>query len=168
MAPGRQVRPEPSSPHEDFGALYGDRYRALVATAAVTTGSLPHAEEIVQDAFIDVLRRFDELDNPEAYLRRAVISRCTSWVRRRVVDRRHRSVRVPDGLTWTDPDTPIVVDAIARLPVRQRAAVVMRYLADWSERDIAEALGCRPGTVKSLLSRARAQLAKEFADDSSS
>lgn len=60
-------------------------------------------------------------------------------------------------------DTAVtVMDAIYRLPARQRAAIVLRFLADWPEADIANALKCRPGTVKSLLSRARTQLAKEL------
>jgi RNA polymerase sigma factor (sigma-70 family) len=58
-----------------------------------------------------------------------------------------------------------VWSALAALPARQRAAVVLRYVEDLSERDIAAVLKCRPGTVKSMLSRARDVLRKELSDD---
>lgn len=157
--------PHVSDQRRTFVDVYEDRYRPMVEIARLTTGSNHLAEELVQDAFADLYQRFDTLHTPEAYLRRAVMSRCTSWVRRRITERhyyeRHR-LRISE---WTDPDTLSVMDAIGRLSTRQRAAVVLRYLADWSEADIAHALDCRPGTVKSLLSRARTQLAKELTDD---
>lgn len=94
------------------------------------------------------------------------MSRCTSRVRRRVIERRHLEHRRRYAPTvWSDPDTVVVSDAVAQLPVRQRAAVVLRYFADLSEADIAAGLGCRPGTVKSLLARARTRLAKELTDE---
>jgi RNA polymerase sigma-70 factor (ECF subfamily) len=86
-------------------------------------------------------------------------------VRRRTTERRYDERQRQEPPTWTDPDTIEVMDAIRRLPTRQRAAVVLRYLADWPEADIAHALDCRPGTVKSLLSRARTQLAKELTSE---
>lgn len=148
-----------------FVDVYNDRYRTLVEIARLTTGSNALAEELVQDAFADLYRRFETVHSPDAYLRRAVVSRCTSWVRRRATERRFHERQPHEPPTWTDPDTLSVTDAIERLPTRQRAAVVLRYFADWPEADIAHALGCRPGTVKSLLSRARTQLAKELHDD---
>lgn len=144
-----------------FVDVYNDRYRPMVEIARLTTGSNALAEELVQDAFTDLFRRFDTLHTPDAYLHRAVVSRCTSWVRRRVTERRYYERCSPQP-AWTDPDTLTVMDAIYRLPARQRAAIVLRFLADWPEADIANALKCRPGTVKSLLSRARTQLAKEL------
>lgn len=146
-------------------ALYDARYAQLVQVARLTTGTTATAEELVQDAFVDVLRRVDDLDNPEGYLRRAVMSRCASWVRRRVVEHRHSGRLRLVSASWQDPDTTAVVDAISRLPRRQRAVVVMRYFADWSEQDMADALGCRPGTIKSLLARARSRLAEELSPD---
>ncbi|MGE3618870.1 MAG: sigma-70 family RNA polymerase sigma factor [Acidimicrobiia bacterium] len=148
-----------------FVDVYRGRYRSLVEIARLTTGSNALAEELVQDAFADLCRRFGALRSPDAYLSRAVMSRCTSWVRRRATERRYAERLPPQPPAWTDPDTISVMDAVGRLPLRQRAAIVLRYFADWSEADIAYALGCRPGTVKSLLSRARAQLAGELTDD---
>lgn len=148
-----------------FVDVYHDRYRTMVQVASLTTGSNELAEELVQEAFADLYRRFDSLDNPDAYLHRAVMNRCTSWVRRRVTERRYRERRTVAAPPWSDPDTVSVMQAVGRLPVRQRAAVVLRYFADWSEAEIARSLDCRPGTVKSLLSRARTQLGKELTDD---
>jgi len=56
-----------------------------------------------------------------------------------------------------------VVDVLLHLPYRQRAVLVLRYWGDWSEVEIAEALGCRSGTVKTLASRGLARLRKEIA-----
>ena len=148
-----------------FVDLYDANYRRMLQVARLTTGSTTLAEELVQDAFADVLRRFDEIRTPEAYLRRAVMSRCTSWVRRRAVERRHGERLRAEAPHWSDPATLEVMDAVGRLSTRQRAAIVLRYFGDWSEREIADALGCRPGTVKSLLSRATTQLAKELQDE---
>lgn len=152
-------------PRVTFVDLYDANYRRMVQVARLTTGSTTLAEDLVQDAFADVLRRFDEVRSPEAYLRRAVMSRCTSWVRRRAIERRHGERLRAEVPQWSDPATVEVMDAIGRLSTRQRAAIVLRYFGDWSEREIADALGCRPGTVKSLLSRATTQLAKELQDE---
>jgi RNA polymerase sigma factor (sigma-70 family) len=137
----------------------------MVDVARLTTGSVETAEEIVQEAFADLYLHFDAVGAPDAYLRRAVVSRCTSWVRRRVTERRHLGRLGPEDRPWSDPDTAATMAAIGRLPARQRAAIVLRYYADLPEIEIAAALGCRAGTVKSLLARARARLAKELNDD---
>lgn len=150
---------------ETFVDVYDARYRSMVQIARLTTGSDDVAEELVQDAFVDLYRRFDTIDTPAAYLHRAVASRCTSWVRRRVTERRYHERNRVEVSAWSDPDTIAVMDAIGRLPIRQRTAVVLRYFADLNEADIAAALDCRPGTVKSLLSRARTQLEKELTDE---
>ncbi len=165
IEPTTHPPPDRVEQRRTFIDVYNDRYRPMVQVARLTTGSNTLAEELVQDAFADLYRRFETLNNPDAYLHRAVLSRCTSWVRRRITERRYHERHPPEPATWTDPDTITVIDAISRLPARQRAAIVLRFLADWSEADIAHALACRPGTVKSLLSRARTQLAKELTDE---
>jgi DNA-directed RNA polymerase specialized sigma24 family protein len=138
---------------EVFDAVYAAHYAPLVRLAYVTTGSMPAAEDVVQDVFVEWLRRFDDVESPVPYLRRAVVSRCTSWIRRRVLERRHATVETwsalpPDGLGVA------VRSALARLAPRQRSAVFLRYYLDLPVQEIAEALGCPAGTVKSLLHRA--------------
>ena len=145
-----------------FVDVYRTRYDELVRVARLTTGSYELAEELVQDAFADLYRRFDTIRKPDAYIQQAVLSRCTSWVRRRIVERRHLDRHIPEPAWSNDPNTLAVIDALECLPVRQRAVVVLRYLVDWSEAEVAHALGIRPTAVRSLLARARARLTKEL------
>lgn len=139
----------------DFDAFYRAQWEPMVRFATLTTGSIALAEEIVQDAFIDVLRRWDRVEQPTGYLRVAVASRCTGWVRRRQIQRR---VPHPVPLEQTDSRLVELLEALKVLTPRQRAAIVLRYLDDLPESEIAEALSCRPGTVRSLLARARTKL----------
>jgi RNA polymerase sigma-70 factor (sigma-E family) len=143
-----------------FDAVYARHYAPLVRLAYLTTGSRSAAEDLVQDVFADWLRRGDQVREPVAYLRRAVVSRCTSWVRRRVLERRHGSGEPPGAPLDTVPDADVaaVRAALVRLTARQRAALFLRYYLDLPEAEIAAALGCRPGTVKSLLHRSLAVL----------
>jgi len=124
----------------------------------MTTGSNTTAEDIVHVAFVDVLRRWEQVRDPAAYLRRAVVRHSTSWVRHRVLERRHAAVLTTGQLTALDGDTLAVRQAFQGLSARQRVAVTMRFIDGMSEDEIAAALGCRPGTVKSLLSRSRRRL----------
>ena len=137
--------------------FYLAHYPAMVRLAYLTTGSRAAAEDVVQDAFVEWYRRRAAIREPAAYLRRAVVSRCVSWVRRRVVERRHRPT-FDDATAGPDADLVAVRRALAGLRPRQRAAVFMRYYLDLPEADIAAALGCRAGTVKSLLHRSLASL----------
>jgi len=146
-------------------AVYDLHYDRLVRIAYLTTGSSAIAEDIVQDAFMDALRRWEHIRDPPAYLRRAVINRSTSWLRRLIRERRHLDASTLYDVVWHDADTLAVTDTIRHLPPRQRAAVILRYVDGLSETEIADALGCRPGTVKSLLSRSRASLKAALSND---
>jgi RNA polymerase sigma-70 factor (sigma-E family) len=137
-----------------FGALFARAYAPMVRVAYGIVGDRAVAEDVVQDAFAGVYRRFGRLERPEAYLRRSVVNGCLKSLRHR-----RRTVVGPV------PDTAVVgavgrdlLDAVARLSPRRRAVVVLRYYADWSEAEIAAALGVRPGTVKSTLHHALADL----------
>lgn len=139
-----------------FDDLYRSQYSRMVALARLMTGAFALAEEIVQDAFVQLYRNWSSVEFPLTYLRIAVVNGCRAQGRRRATERRHR-------LSGHEPvvvDTMAIVvrDALQLLTPRQRAAVVLRYFEDLTERDIAEALGCRPGTVKSLLSRSITKL----------
>ncbi|MFG3709372.1 sigma-70 family RNA polymerase sigma factor [Micromonospora sp. NPDC047730] len=146
-----------------FGTTYERHFRGMVAFAYLTTGSAAAAEDIVQEAFIDLYRRRAQVREPERWLRRAVASRCTSWVRRRILERRH---------AFADPTRPVTAPhesasvraALRRIRPRQRAALFLRYYLDLPEREIAETLGCPAGTVKTLLHRGLAAL-REHLDD---
>lgn len=136
--------------------LYRDRYASMVRLAHLLTGSNEVAEDVVQESFVRVARRWGRAENPAAYLRAVVVNRCRSWQRRQVLERRHEGgAAAVDALP---PELDETLTVLARLPSRQRAALVLRFYADLSEADIAEALGCRRGTVKSLIHRGLAQL----------
>jgi len=147
---------------DGFDIVYSAQYLPLVRLAYLTTGCLPAAEDVVQDAFIEWYRRRDQVHHPVAYLRRAVVSRCVSWLRRRALERRYGAAGYAEILVADAGDASVVRDALARLGHRQRAAVFLRYYLDLPEVEIAAALGCRPGTVKSLLHRALGVLREQL------
>ena len=149
---------------EAFRGLYAEQFGGLVRLAYLTTGSMPAAEDVVQDAFVQLHRHWHRVENGPAWLRRAVVNRCTSWVRRLMLERRHARAVEPAVTPEGGHDAAAVREALARLKPRQRAAVFLRYYLDLPEAAIADALGCRPGTVKSLLHRGLAVL-KESLDE---
>jgi RNA polymerase sigma factor (sigma-70 family) len=142
-----------------FEQVYTQRWQSSVRLAALTTGSVAIAEEITQDAFIQLHRHWERVDNPVPWLRAAIVNGCRDWVRRRV---REPTLRAPVEFVTDEADALAIRDALGVLSPRQRAAVVLRYFEDLPEREIAELLGCRPGTVKSTLSHSLTKLAKEL------
>jgi RNA polymerase sigma factor (sigma-70 family) len=134
--------------------LYRLRYDPMVRLAALLLGSDASAEEVVQDCFIRLGRRWDRVQQPIAYLRAAVVNACRSEQRRSSVERRYRPAREESAQLGADE----VWDALARLAYRQRAALVLRFYDDLPDEDIAAALGCRPATVRSLVRRGLAHL----------
>lgn len=141
--------------YRDPAELHRERYAPMVRLAALLCGSSEVAEELVQDAFVRVIERWDRIEQPAAYLRAAVVNACTGYRRHRAVVRRHES-RPP--LAVVDPDGISMRDSILRLPSRQRAVVVLRFYEDLPEKEIADLLHCRVGTVKSALHRGLEQL----------
>jgi RNA polymerase sigma-70 factor (sigma-E family) len=134
----------------------------LTRFAYLLCGDRALAEDLVQDTYLALYRRFGEILTvaaPVAYARRAVVNAQISRSRARAA---HEivSAEMPD--TAADPQDEDDQDAMWRLlgtlPARQRAVLVLRFYADLSEAEIAAALGCRPGTVRSLATRAFAAL----------
>jgi RNA polymerase sigma factor (sigma-70 family) len=109
------------------------------------------ADDIVQDAFVAVHRAWDRIHDPLAYLRQCVVTGCRSWHRRR--RREATGLRRTVTAETMSMEANEMVDAVGRLPWGQRSALVLRYYADLPEAEIATAMGCRPGTVKSHLHR---------------
>lgn len=147
-----------------FGATYAQHFRAMVRFAYLTTGSAAAAEDIVQEAFVDLYRHRDVVRQPDRWLYRAVANRCSSWVRRRVLERRHAFTEPEPVSAAPVGQTAAVRAALRRIRPRQRAALFLRFYLDLPEREIAVALGCRPGTVKTLIHRGLAAL-REHLDD---
>jgi RNA polymerase sigma-70 factor (sigma-E family) len=146
---------EPVRP-ADFATFYRDAWSGAVRLAALLTQDARVGEDLAQEAFARVLPKWSQIENPNAYLRAAVVNACRSWQSRRQTERVKLPLVASPGST--DIEFDALADAVADLPYRQRAAVVLRYYAGLSEAEIADALGCRPGTVKSLTSRALAAL----------
>ncbi|MCF3129549.1 MULTISPECIES: SigE family RNA polymerase sigma factor [Streptomyces] len=152
--------------HEaQFQEFVRARWSHLVRTAYLLTGDRHHAEDLTQTALAKAYRswrRVARSDHPEAYVRRILVS-CNSD--------RFRKRRVTEALTAAPPERAGHEDAVARaderstlmtalagLPPKQRAVVVLRYWEDLSEGEVAEALGCSTGTVKSQASKGLAKL----------
>jgi RNA polymerase sigma-70 factor (sigma-E family) len=148
--------PELAERAEAFERFYVAAYDRMVRLVVLTSAETVPAEEIVQDAFIQLYTRWWDVRDHAAYLRLAVMNGCRSWGRRRAVARRLPTSR-PIELVL-DGDALAVREALRVLSPRQRAAVVLRYYEDLPEVEIARLLGCRPGTVKSLLARSLPKL----------
>jgi RNA polymerase sigma-70 factor (sigma-E family) len=155
-----------------------DLYRAqrlpLLRLAVLLTDDRGTAEDVVQDAFLALQRRWHAVDPAAAagYLRTSVVNGVRTLYRRRSVARRHlHAVGQEDeppadlALLLTE-DQREVVEALRTLPRRQREVLVLRYWSELSEAEIADALGVARGTVKSSASRGLASLQKHLAGHS--
>jgi RNA polymerase sigma-70 factor (sigma-E family) len=138
--------------------LFSTRYPAMVALAQLILGERAAAEEIAQEAFVRVQRRLSQIDNPEAYLRTTVVNLARSAVRRRsgvlryLRHHQEEDQQIPDASEQLS-ERDAVLAMLARLPHRQREVLVLRYYLDYSENEIAHALGISVGTVKTHMSR---------------
>jgi RNA polymerase sigma-70 factor (sigma-E family) len=156
----QQEGDDPEGP-PTFDDLFRTQYEPMVRVAYLLLGSRDEAEDVVQDAFARVELRWRRLDNAGGYLRRCVVNRAHDALRHRGVEQRYLHRQRP-GETAAELGADELADALAALPAKRRTAVVLRYYAGLDTRGIAEAMGVRPGTVKSLLHRALAQLREEI------
>jgi RNA polymerase sigma-70 factor (sigma-E family) len=145
---------------ETFASLYASHFDQLVRLASLLTSSSMVAEDIVQEAFAKLHNRFDRIEVPQAWLRVAVVNACSNERRRLRTARRLAPRLVRETMTAEEP-MPELMASLRRLPDRQRAVVVLKFYLDLPEAEITEALGMRPGTVKSSLHRALARLQTE-------
>jgi len=137
-----------------FAAFYTGHYSDLVRLATLLSGSADAAPDLVQDCFVGLHGRWTAVRDPLPYVRRSVVNACASHHRRVARRRRLPPPEAPHSELGADE----LEDALARLPDRQRAAIVLRYYSDLPDAEIARALRCRPGTVRSLIHRALADL----------
>ncbi len=148
---------------ERIREVYEASYQRLVVQMLALCGSQADAEEAVQEAFVQALRRrreFAEVQNPEAWLRTVALNRLRNgWRHAAVVRRFMPLVPGPAGPLELGPEHVRLVDALAGLSHDERVVIVLHHLADRRVDEIAEEVGVPVGTVKSRLSRGRAHLA---------
>ena len=153
----------------DFAALFAGRARAVRRTAYLLCGDWHRAEDLTQTAFAKLYAAWPRLREPaaaEAYLR-LTLTRTYLDDNRRGWRREQATEVVPETSTAADSadDRIVLMAALARVAPRQRACVVLRYFDDLSVEDVAEALGCTTGTVKSNTARGLDTLRRLLADD---
>jgi RNA polymerase sigma factor (sigma-70 family) len=145
-----------------FDTFYREHYEGLVRLGFLLTLSEDVARDLVHDVFVRVYRRFDGLDDPLPYLRRSVVNASRSWHRRRRLEQtRARAAEHPPDVAFEADE---LFDVLARLPSRQRAAIVLRFYEQMSDAEIAVLLQCRPGTVASLVHRGCTRLRHAITD----
>jgi RNA polymerase sigma-70 factor (sigma-E family) len=139
--------------------LYAQHIASAVRLAFLITGDEQQAKDIAQDAFVKVAGRFHGLRNPAAfpaYLRTTVVNLSRGYLRRLKTQRDYLARQKRVEAIASTPDVEgrdEMWRALQSLPARQRAALVLRYYEDMSERQIADALDSSESAVKSLLNR---------------
>lgn len=146
---------------DTFQGLYRSEYASVVRLARLLTGQPSGAEDIAQEAFVRLYRSIDRADRPEALLRTITVNVARNWHRTRSRAQRQMVRHGPEPESLTEFERELD-HSLRRLPHDQRAVVVLRYWVGLSEAEIADALGCRPGTVKSRHSRAITTLRKDL------
>lgn len=144
-----------------FQALYRREYASAVRLAWLLTGRRDVADDLAQESFIRLYRQRGTVRRPEALLRTILVNVCRSWhtSQQRARSRIVRHGPLPDTVGPFERDLD---DALRQLPYAQRSVVVLRYWLGMTEAEVATALGCRLGTVKSRHARALRALRKEL------
>ena len=152
---------------EEFAAT---RMPGVLGFAAVLAGDRATAEDVAQEVLIRAYARWDRiggLDRPEFYVRKMILNEFLNW-------RRRSSRQIPAGGMASEPariapdhaaeynEREALLAELGKLPRRQRAVLVLRYYEDRGDSEIADLLGCSPGTVRSHASRALAALRVEM------
>ncbi|MEV0901159.1 SigE family RNA polymerase sigma factor [Actinoplanes sp. NPDC049802] len=143
---------------EAFAEYFAARSSAMRATAFLLCGDWHRAEDLVQQTFTKLYLRWNRVQRHESldpYVRKVLIStfidegRWGWWRRERTQEARIERAAVPEP----SDDRVTLLAALARVPARQRAVLVLRYWQDLSVEETAAALGCSAGTVKSQAAR---------------
>jgi RNA polymerase sigma-70 factor (sigma-E family) len=151
---------------EGFQEYVNGRRTSLLRSAYLITGDRHLAHDLVQSALVRVWPRWERVsrvENVDGYVYRVMVTTYAGWLRRRRWRAEIPHEEVPDSAAVADPQHGsalrlAVVDVLRRLPPRQRAVIVLRFYADLTEAQTAEAMGCGVGTVKSQTAKALATL----------
>jgi RNA polymerase sigma-70 factor (sigma-E family) len=157
---------------QEFDQFVAEAADKLVRAAYLITWDLADAEDLVQECLFKVARRWPrvrKMDHPFAYARTVLVHLALDEGKHRTRRRAELTAAAATPLEQLEDDAALrvlgrveasadLIQALAALPPRQRAAVVLRYFEDLSEMEVAEAMGCSVGTVKSTTSRALERL----------
>jgi RNA polymerase sigma-70 factor (sigma-E family) len=161
----------------DFEAFMSQRQRPLLRFAMVLTGDASAADDIVSDVLCRAYEKWDRIgavDEPNAYVRKMIVNEFLAFRRRvrrtapsdnitELIDGAGRGNGADTGdLAHSHSERTAMVDALNRLPRKQRAALVLRFYEGWPDTDIAAAMGCSQATVRSNTSRALSTLRIQF------
>jgi len=159
-----QIVAEPLS----FEAFFDVEARTLFRRLCAVTGNSAEAEEIMQDAFLALWERWDRvgaIQDPTAYLYRTAMNAFRRRSRRAALAVRRALSPAPDPAPFAEIDEQQdVVAALTELTPRQRAALVLTDVMDYSSEEAGRALGVKAGTVRGLASRARATLRRQVGE----
>ena len=164
----RLAAPAPADSACSVTELFTEHHLGLVRLAVLMVGDLATAEDVVQDAFEQLHRRWRTLRQQSSaldYARSAVLNGCRSVLRRRLVARRHEGRISGPAPYGTDAAVAFeqrteLIDAFRSLPRRQREVLALRYYLDMSVADTAATLRISEGAVRSTASRGLAALAR--------
>ena len=171
--PAEPERADPAAAEAGVTALYQAHALGLMRLAHIMLGDRLSAEDVVQEAFCGLYRRWSHLsDTGRAlqYLRTSVLNGCRSLQRRRTGPRAQPSDGQPavsaEAAVITSEERLEVMRALRRLPARQREALVLRYYLDLSAEEIAGTMGIGPSSVRSAIHRALASLGRMLQEQS--
>ncbi|MDP9223173.1 MAG: sigma-70 family RNA polymerase sigma factor [Actinomycetota bacterium] len=146
-----------SRPPPDLEAFCRSEHARLVGVLALYCRDRELAQELAQDALVRLCRDWEkvrDLDHPEAWLHWVGLNLANSFFRRRAAEKRARQRLHPvTESPRAERSDAELLDALGTLPPRQKAALLLRYYADLSTRESAQALNCPEGTVKTLVHR---------------
>jgi RNA polymerase sigma-70 factor (ECF subfamily) len=152
---------------DDFEGFFERHYGAMLRAVALTIGDAGRAEDLTQEAFARAFRQWSsvsKLERPVAWVYVVALNaERKRWRRELHAPRRERCAGSVPDVAGGVLSTIVVRDALGRLPPRQRAAVVLRYVADLTVADIAHVMGCANGTVKATLHQALRNLRVDLA-----
>jgi RNA polymerase sigma-70 factor (sigma-E family) len=150
-----------------FDELYQEQWWPMLRLATGLVDQVTVAEDVVQDAFAALYRKWDTIRDPQAavgYLRTSVVNGSRNALRKRITARRYlrvvgdETVESADASSVLSAEHQMVRAALTALPLRQREVLTLRYLAELSDAEIAAATGLSEGGVRSASSRGLAAL----------
>ena len=154
---------------EDFESFFREQHDGLFRALCLVTGSRQEAEDVTQVAFMRVFERWDRvasMERPDGFLYRVAMNEFRSRYRRakRAIRRAVTAAPTDDAFEEAIEDRDVVIRALRELVPRQRAALVLTALLEYSSEEAGELLGIDGATVRTLGSRARASMRKSVGD----